>query len=91
MRLILKKLILGAFGKEKHLGCQAHTLNLVLAKIIEGDEIVSSLCKKVKSIVTSFKKSVILSDKLRELSDLKLIQSVDTRWNSTLDMLNRFI
>lgn len=87
----IKKAILDAFGEEKHLSCYAHTLNLVLAKIIEEDEIVSSLCKKVKSIVTFFKKSVILSDLLREHSDLKLIQNIETRWNSTFEMLHRFI
>lgn len=52
----IKKAIVDAFSEEKYLGCYAHTLNLVLAKIIEEDEIVSSLCKKVKSIVTFFKK-----------------------------------
>ncbi|XP_029167113.1 zinc finger BED domain-containing protein 1-like [Nylanderia fulva] len=87
----IKKAIIEGFGEEKYLACYAHTLNLVLAKIIEEDEIVSSLCKKVKSIVTFFKKSVVLSDLLREHSNLTLIQSVDTRWNSTFDMLHRFI
>lgn len=87
----IKKAITDAFGEEKHLGCYVHTLNLVLAKIIEEDEIVSSLCKKVKSIVTFFKNNVFLSDLLCEHTNLKLIQSVDTKWNSTFDMLDRFI
>lgn len=49
-----KKAIVDGFGEEKYLGCYAHTLNLVLAKIIEEDKIVSLLYKKVKSIVTFF-------------------------------------
>jgi hypothetical protein len=87
----IKKAVKDAFGAEKHLSCFAHTLNLVPSKIIESDADISSLCKKVKTIVTYFKKSVAAADKLRNMSDLKLIQSVDTRWNSTHDMLNRFI
>lgn len=87
----IKKAIRDAFGTDRHLSCFAHTLNLVPSKIIESDKDVSSLCQKVKTIVTYFKKSVAAADKLRAVADLKLIQSVDTRWNSTHDMLARFI
>ncbi|XP_024878253.1 zinc finger BED domain-containing protein 1-like [Temnothorax curvispinosus] len=87
----IKKAIVDAFGVDKHFACFAHTLNLVLAKIIDGDEIVKNFCAKIKKIVTFFKKSVIAADKLRLHSDLKLIQSVETRWNSTYSMLERFI
>jgi hypothetical protein len=34
---------------------------------------------------------VVAADELRALSNLKLIQSVETRWNSTYDVLERFI
>jgi len=54
-------------------------LNLVPSKIIENDEIISLLITKIKRIVRFFKKSVVAADKLRLESDLKLIQSVDTR------------
>lgn len=87
----IKKAIIDAFGIEKHLSCFAHTLNLVPAKIIDDDNIVKSFCAKIKNIITHFKKSVIAADQLRLHSDLKLIQSVDTRWNSTYYMLERFI
>jgi len=87
----IKKAIIEAFGADKHLPCFAHTLNLVPAKIIDEDDVVKDFCAKIKNIVTYFKKSVIAADQLRFHSNLKLIQSVDTRWNSTYSMLERFI
>ncbi|XP_071644462.1 zinc finger BED domain-containing protein 4-like [Temnothorax longispinosus] len=79
------------FGTEKHLSCFAHTLNLVPSIIIKEDIIVRNFCKKIKTIVTYFKHSVVAADELRAHSAFKLIQSVETRWNSTYDMLVRFI
>lgn len=87
----IKKAIINLFGADKHLPCFAHTLNLVPSKIIETDELISPLIKKVKTIVTYFKKSVFALDQLRIHSQLKLIQSIETRWNSTYDMLLRFV
>lgn len=87
----IKKAIKDAFGVDKHLSCFAHTLNLVPSTILESDNNVNSVRKKVKTIITYFKKSVVAADKLRSVSDLKLIQSVDTRWNSMYHMLTRFI
>lgn len=87
----MKKAIIDAFGAEKHLPCFAHTLNLIPTNIIKDDITVSDFCKKIKNIVAYFKHSVVAADELRALSVLKLIQSVETRWNSTYDMLQRFI
>lgn len=87
----IKKAIVDAFGIDKHLPCFAHTLNLVLAKIIDEDKVVKDFCAKVKNIVIYFKHSVIAADQLKFNSDFKLIQSVETRWNSTYAMLERFI
>ncbi|XP_071649702.1 zinc finger BED domain-containing protein 4-like isoform X1 [Temnothorax longispinosus] len=87
----MKKAIVDGFGAEKYLACFAHTLNLVPGNIIKDDAIVKDLCKKIKTIVTYFKHSVPAADELRMKSTLKLIQNVDTRWNSTKNMLDRFI
>ncbi|XP_066585542.1 E3 SUMO-protein ligase ZBED1-like [Prorops nasuta] len=86
----IKKAVKDAFGESKHLSCFAHSLNLIPTKVIESKEI-SFICKKVKCIVTYFKKSVAAMDNLRSISDLKLIQSIETRWNSTHDMFERFV
>lgn len=79
----------------KHFGCFAHTLNL----IVQGALIVeSNLLEKIKTIVTHFRKSTLANKKLSnyQLSNgakepKKLLQDVNTRWNSTLYMIERFV
>lgn len=81
--------------KLKHMGCFAQTLNLVVqsALILEN-----KLIDKVKTIVTHFRKSTVANNKLITYQinngidkPKKLIQDVQTRWNATYYMLNRFI
>lgn len=69
--------------KLKHLGCFAHTLNLVVqsALTIEND-----LIDKVKTIVTYFRRSTVANNKLRTYQinngidkPKKLLQDVQTR------------
>ena len=77
-----------------HVPCFAHTLNLVVSEAIKSDESVSVIKKKCKQIVTFFHQSVKATEKLKEvqnqlnLQEHKLIQEVDTRWNSTFFMFN---
>jgi hypothetical protein len=76
----------------KHIPCFAHTLNLIVKGALEADPGMVALKKKCKDIVTFFHHSCKASDKLREiqrqlgLTDKKLIQDVETRWNSTFYM-----
>lgn len=77
-------------GKKCHLPCFAHTLNLVaITDSIKSVNGLTDLIEKVKSIVTFFRESNNASDQLRTQTDLKLIQDVLTRWNSTF--LQRFL
>ncbi|CAB4027116.1 zinc finger BED domain-containing 1-like [Paramuricea clavata] len=70
----------------KHIPCFAHTLNLIVKGALEADPGMVALKKNCKA-----------SDKLREiqrqlgLTDKKLIQDVDTRWNSTFYMFERIV
>jgi len=76
------------------MGCFAHTLNLIVqsALVLEN-----GLLDRVKSIVTHFRKSTVANNvfKTYQINNgikepKKLIQDVQTRWNSTYYMLNRF-
>jgi hypothetical protein len=85
------------FGKNKHLRCIAHLINLMVSETIEYSSDFEGVIKDVKDIVTFFKQSVKASDRLRfeqqksGVSILKLIQAVKTRWNSVYYMLERFV
>lgn len=70
-------------GFHKHLPCFAHTLNLVATHTMDFYD-ATVLVTKIKTIVTFFKQSSIAAIELRKVSALKLIQCIDTRWNSIL-------
>jgi len=79
----------------KNMGCFAHTLNLIVqsALVLEND-----LIDKVKCIVSHFRKSTVAYNAFKTYQinngikePKKLIQDVQTRWNSTYYMFNRFV
>ena len=77
-----------------HLGCIGHTLQLSIDKSFRLTS-VAWLLGRVKKLIEHFKRCTketsLLRDKqiLLDLSQHELIQQCDTRWNSTLYMLQR--
>lgn len=72
--------------------CFAHSINLLVQN---GLKTIDPVLEKLKTIVAFFKRSSRALAKLRKiqiqmgLPELKLIQDMPTRWNSTQDMVNR--
>ncbi|KAK3866824.1 hypothetical protein Pcinc_027668 [Petrolisthes cinctipes] len=81
----------------KQIPCLAHTLSLVVKDALNGTSGLNEIVKKCSSICSFFHHSSKSSDKLKEiqrqlgLPEHKLIQSVDTRWNTTFYMLERLV
>ncbi|KAK0144577.1 Zinc finger BED domain-containing protein 4 [Merluccius polli] len=79
----------------KHYPCIAHTLNLVVKDGIKAVHEVVQLLTTCSSIVSFFHHSAKATEKLKQIqkqlkvAEHKLIQSVETRWNSVFYMLER--
>lgn len=79
------------------IGCTSHTLQLVLRDGIFIQTSVEAVVKKARKIVGHFKHSEQACRHLKEFQvsrdvpEHKLIQDVETRWNSTYLMLERLV
>ena len=80
-----------------HFHCFVQMVSLVVNGAIHAVKRVEDVKKKVKNIVTPFHCSVKSTDHLEELQvkegkvTRRLIQEVETRWNSTYYMLQRYL
>ncbi|XP_017466072.1 PREDICTED: zinc finger BED domain-containing protein 4-like isoform X1 [Rhagoletis zephyria] len=93
------KAVVNVFGKNKHIPCFAHTLNLVCENSLNVPE-VKELISKCRTLISWIKRHVNSNEDLGKVQSaagvpegnmLKLILDVRTRWNSTFYMLQRFI
>uniref|UniRef100_A0A1X7VSP8 HAT C-terminal dimerisation domain-containing protein n=1 Tax=Amphimedon queenslandica TaxID=400682 RepID=A0A1X7VSP8_AMPQE len=81
----------------KNLPCFTHEINLVVTNSLSELTDLSRLIQSVKDIVSYFHRSTKASDNLKtiqarlNLPEHKLIQHVETRWNSVFYMLERYI
>ncbi|XP_051953602.1 zinc finger BED domain-containing protein 4-like [Xyrauchen texanus] len=79
----------------RHVPCFAHNLNLIVKKALDQTPVINEIRQKARKIVGLFRSSCKAKDKLVEMQSLmgrpslKMIQEVETRWNSTFDMLQR--
>lgn len=90
MQPIWSQLLRKATGNTFHVF--PHTLNLVVKDAIKTDTVMDSILEKCGAIVKFFHQSTKASDKMKtiqnqlQLPEHRLIQAVDTRWNSVLYM-----
>ena len=81
----------------QHLPCFAHTINLIVTNSIPEVPEVEQIIQSAKNIISFFHQSSKASDKLQtvqtqqNLQQQKLIQHVETWWNSVFFMLEHLV
>ncbi|XP_056902533.1 uncharacterized protein LOC130533292 [Takifugu flavidus] len=79
----------------QHAVCLAHALNLTVKKAMDATPGLDNMRSKTRRMITYFKSSTTAKEKLQQIQVqmgrpvTKLIIEVDTRWNSTYELLQR--
>ena len=79
----------------RHVICIAHALNLIVRKSFDDISTFYDIRSKCRKLVTYFRTSTTAKERLAQVQEqmgrpvLKMIIEVDTRWNSTFNMLER--
>jgi len=77
--------------------CFAHVLNLIVQDALKSSPVIRDILMRCRKICTYFKKSSLMQQRLvaiqieLDMRNEKLNVDVKTRWNSTLDMLEKLI
>jgi len=80
--------------------CFAHVVSHLVKDALTSLPAANSIITKIKNIVTLVRRSIVACDELKRLqirdgktegTALKFIQDCPARWNSTLEMLRRFL
>lgn len=80
-----------------HLPCFAYTFNLIVQRAVEEHDVLAEIRSRARRLVTFFRSSTKATEKLIFAQErmgsqpLKLLHEVDTRWNSTHDLLQTLI
>ncbi|GFR60261.1 zinc finger BED domain-containing protein 1 [Elysia marginata] len=81
----------------RHVPCFAHTLNLIIKHAVIDVAEVAAVVKKIKAIITFFHSSTVATNSLRDIFSgkneamRKMKQDVETRWNSTYEMMESYL
>lgn len=84
-------------GKFEHIPCLAHSLQLIIKDGVFNNGDINDLFKTCRRLVGHYKHSVQANKILKKAQKVlgvpqhKLVQDEPTRWNSTLDMLERLL
>lgn len=96
----IKSAVTKLVGNSKQLACFAHILSHLVPNALQSVQLVMEIITKVKKIVSFTRHSIVATDELKRLQKrdgktdgtiLKFIQDVETRWNTTYYMLERFL